>query len=154
MDKTSISVWKRLSESCRSLRIFLENFTTWTVYDALTRELLLQIPERRRDCDIILGLRIKKICRPLLSVITCCHLIDSLLRRGRNAGIRELQRTHSLMFFWSTLPESVERNQERKKKKDKTFFPLENKALGSFVVKLNRNLTVTYYTGRDLPPNT
>lgn len=61
LDKTSISVWERLSESCRSLRIFLENFTTWTVYDALTRELLLQIPERRRDCDIILGFRIKNM---------------------------------------------------------------------------------------------
>lgn len=72
LDKTSISVWERRSEGCKSLRILLENFTTWTVYDALTRELLLQIPVRKRDCAIILGLGIK-IYRPLLSVITLCH---------------------------------------------------------------------------------
>lgn len=40
---------------------FLENFTTWTDYDALTTELLLQIPERKRDCAVIFGLRIKNM---------------------------------------------------------------------------------------------
>lgn len=49
---------------------------------------------------------------------------------------------------------ALRETRKGKKKKKKTFFPLENKALGSFVVKLNRNLIIMYYTGRDLPQNT